>query len=194
MSSINLPCETGRNALEVPRRTPLARPKRCHWKHFSSCTVLVDRSFWNCCVLSFVATQSMLLLLLVLLFVVFRLWNTLHWKSPSNVCVGHYNISYILYEKSYVVIYNQTLFIICHKHSIHNHRHKMSYIELQIYNYIYTSYHDPKPIGVQSRASKMPVHFNAATVHFFPHVVLSVATSPKYSTYDTQIPLRVNLL
>ena len=146
MSSINLPCETGRNALEVPRRTPLARPKRCHWKHFSSCTVLVDRSFWNCCVLSFVATQSMLLLLLVLLFVVFRLWNTLHRKSPSNVCVGHYNISYFMK--------NHMLSSIIKPYSSHvtNIVYIIILIKCHTYNYKYTIL-DPKwPLFCSERA------------------------------------------
>ena len=122
----------------------------------------------------------------------FNLWSVIHgptWSILLDVKKTSFSSSQAV-ESEVCFLSNVT------NHNVKKHHHlclaQQSSCPCGLYykyTIIYTSYHHPKPIGVQSQTSKMPVHFNAATVHCFPHVVLSVATSPKYSTNDTQIPL-----
>ena len=108
------------------------------------------------------------------------LWtlNSILAHKINNPNKWHYNISYFMK--------NHTLSSIIKPYSSHvtNIVYIIIVIKCHTYNYKYTIiYTHHTTIRSPSAFSPKPL-----PVHFKLHVVLSVATSPKYSTNDTQIP------
>ena len=107
--------------------------------------------------------------------------NALNFKLHPCPNKWHYNISYFMK--------NHMLSSIIKPYSSHvtNIVYIIIVIKCHTYNYKYTIiYTHHTTIRSPSAFSPKPL-----PVHFKLHVVLSVATSPKYSTNDTQIPLGV---